>query len=312
MIGTSPQLLVALAGWWLARCKRVPFVFEVRDLWPESLAAVGMGGSHTPLYRILARISGFLYRHADRIVVVAPAFEQHLVEHCCVPRKKISVVENGVETQQFAPGVVSSLRKDLAAEGKFVVSYIGTLGLAHGLETIIHAAARLCHTNPEILFLLVGEGAEKQRLVAMAEERGLHNVRFIDQQPREQIPGYICASDVSLVLLKKADVFKTVIPTKMLEFMSCACPVILGVDGQARTILEQARAGLAIEPENAGALVEAICYLQANRDLARFLGQNGRGYIVRKFSRGYTAEKYINLLEKLLQMPEQHRREVAA
>jgi len=192
-----------------------------------------------------------------------------------------------------------SLRRALGAQGKFVVSYIGTMGMAHGLETIIAAAMRMRDTNPEIVFLLLGEGAEKKRIVALARERGLSNLRFIDQQPREKVPAYICASDVCLVLLKKAEVFKTVIPTKMLEFMSCARPVILGVDGQARNILEEARGGLVIEPENADALANAIRYLAANREMAHELGQNGREYIVRKFSRRQTAEKYIRVLEHL-------------
>jgi len=317
VIATSPQLLVGLSGWWLARWKRVPFVFEVRDLWPESLAAVGMGDGNSLLHRTLASIAGFLYRHADRIVVVTPAFEDYLVEHLRVPREKISVVENGVETQLFAPEslslqATSALRRELGAEGKFVVSYIGTLGMAHRLETIITAASQLHDTNPEIVFLMLGEGAEKERIAILARQRGLNNVRFVDQRPREEIPAYICASDVCLVLLKKTDLFKTVIPTKMLEFMSCARPVILGVDGQARAILEEAQAGLVIEPENSDALVNAIRYLATNEEAARTLGKNGREYVARKFSRQQTAEKYIQMLERLLNLPEQRPTELAA
>jgi colanic acid biosynthesis glycosyl transferase WcaI len=317
VIATSPQLLVALSGWWLARWKRIPFVFEVRDLWPESLAAVGMGNGNSLLHRSLAKIAGFLYRRSDRIVVVTPAFEDYLVEHWRVPREKISVIENGVETDVFAPPAFTtdpstSLRRELGVEGKFVVSYIGTMGMAHGLETIIATAAQLQNTNREIAFLLLGEGAEKEHIISMAHERGLSNLRFIDQQPREKIPAYISASDVCLVLLKKADVFKTVIPTKMLEFMSCARPVILGVDGQARSILEEARGGLIIEPENADSLANAIRSLAANPELARELGRNGREYIVRKFSRHHTAEKYIRVLERLLNLPERSETEVAA
>ena len=317
VIATSPQLLVGLSGWWLARWKRAPFVFEVRDLWPESLAAVGMGKGDSLLHRSLAKIAGFLYRHANRIVVVTPAFEDYLVEHWNVPREKISVIENGVETQLFAPeplagGTGSNLRRELDAEEKFVVSYIGTMGMAHGLETIIAAAIQLRATNPDVVFLMVGEGAAKERIATLARERGLNNLRFVDQQPREKIPAYIAASDVCLVLLKKTDLFKTVIPTKMLEFMSCARPVILGVDGQARAILEEARAGLAIEPENSDALVNAIRYLAANREEARELGQNGRAHILRRFSRPQTAERYIRVLEHMLNLPERRGTELAA
>jgi|HubBroStandDraft_1064217.scaffolds.fasta_scaffold00519_2 colanic acid biosynthesis glycosyl transferase WcaI len=312
VIATSPQLLVGLSGWWLARWKRVPFVFEVRDLWPESLAAVGMSNANSLLHRALAKVAGFLYGRSDRVVVVTPAFEDYLVEHWRVPREKISVIENGVETKLFSPEAGIGLKRELGQEGKFVVSYIGTMGMAHGLETIIAAAAQLQQTNPEITFLLLGEGAQKDRIVALAGERGLSNLRFVDQRPRERIPAYICASDVCLVLLKKTDLFKTVIPTKMLEFMSCARPVILGVEGQARTILEEAHAGLVIEPENSAALVNAIRYLAANRETARELGQRGREYVVRKFSRRQTAERYIRVLEELLKLPEQARPRAAA
>jgi colanic acid biosynthesis glycosyl transferase WcaI len=312
LIASSPQLLVALSGWWLARWKRVPFVFEVRDLWPESLAAVGMGQGNSLLHRALAKIAGFLYRRSDRVVVVTPAFEDYLVEHWAMPREKISVIENGVEADLFSPQPGTDLRKELRAENKFVVSYIGTMGMAHGLETVIATAARLQVSRPEIVFLMLGEGAEKHRIIALARERGLSNIRFVDEQPREKIPAYVGASDVCLVLLKKTDLFKTVLPTKMLEFMSCARPVILGVDGQARTILEEARGGVVIEPENSDALANAICYLAENRDRGRELGQNGREYIVRKFSRHRTAEKYIRVLEHLLNLPQSRPTEVAA
>jgi colanic acid biosynthesis glycosyl transferase WcaI len=312
VIATSPQLLVGLSGWWVAHWKRVPFVFEVRDLWPESLAAVGLGNGKSLLHCSLANIAGFLYRRSDRIVVVTPAFQDYLVQHWQVPREKISVIENGVETQLFAPQTETGLRTELGADEKFVVSYIGTMGMAHGLETVLEAAAQLRRSNPEIVFLMVGEGAEKQRIVNRARELGLNNLQFVEQQPREKIPAYICASDVCLVLLKKTDLFKTVIPTKMLEFMSCARPVILGVDGQARTILEEARGGVAIDPENSDALVNAIRYLAANPEMAGRLGRNGREYIVRNYSRRHTAEKYILTLQGLLNLPEDRKTRVAA
>jgi glycosyltransferase involved in cell wall biosynthesis len=312
VIATSPQLLVGLSGWWVAHWKRVPFVFEVRDLWPESLAAVGLGDGKSFLHRALATIAGLLYRHSDRIVVVTPAFQDYLVQHWQVPRQKISIIENGVETHLFAPQTNTELRTELGGDGKFVVSYIGTMGMAHGLETILEAAAQVRTPNPEILFLVVGEGAEKQRIVNRARELGLNNLRFVEQQPREKIPAYIGASDVCLVLLKKTELFKTVIPTKMLEFMSCARPVILGVEGQARSILEEARGGVAIDPENYDALVHAIRYLAANREMAGRLGRNGREYIVRNYSRRQTAEKYILTLESLLNFPEDRKSKVAA
>ena len=302
VIASSPQLLVGLSGWWTAFTRQVAFVFEVRDLWPESLIAVGASDENSLLHRALAAIAKFLYDRADLIVVVTPAFKEHLMRHWRVPAEKIAVVENGVEADLFAPApsaANNALRKELGAEGKFLICYIGTMGNAHGLETLLDAAAQLRQQNSNALFLLVGEGAEKEKIKTLARSRGLDNVRFLDQQPREKIPAFISASDACLVLLKKTDVFKTVIPTKMLEFMSCARPVILGVDGQAREIVEDAGAGLVVEPENAEALVRAINQLSADRELGNALGHKGREYILRHFARGSTAEKYIDVLQNL-------------
>jgi glycosyltransferase involved in cell wall biosynthesis len=299
IIATSPQLLVGLTGWWLSRVKSVPFIFEVRDLWPESLAAVGMGSQDSSLHRWLGRIAGFLYKEAERIVVVTPAFTEHLVQHWKVPRDKISLVENGVETDLFAPHDAGALKQALGLQDKFVVCYVGTMGMAHGLQTVVEAAARLRTSDPQVTFLLVGEGAEKEKIKALARSRDLDNMLFIDQQVRERIPDFICASDACLVSLRKTELFKTVIPTKMLEFMSCARPVIVGVDGQARKIIEDAQAGIFVEPEESSDLADAIRRLASDADLRMRLGANGRRHILDKFSRRRTAETYIQVLQEL-------------
>ena len=305
VIATSPQLLVGLSGWWISRWKGVPLIFEVRDLWPESLVAVGVGDEDSFLHRCMARVAGFLYKRSDCIVVVTPAFKAHLIDRWAVPKEKIVVVENGVETEMFQAAVADNARVDLRrqwhAENKFVVCYIGTMGMAHGLETLLDAAANLKDSRPDVFFVLVGEGAEKEHIMTLARERKLSNVRFFDQQPRATIPAFIAASDVCLVLLKKTDVFKTVIPTKMLECMACARPVILGVDGQARELLESADAGLFIEPENAESLSGAIRTLADDAKLKKRLGDNGRNYVVRNASRESTALKYLVALEEVVQ-----------
>jgi colanic acid biosynthesis glycosyl transferase WcaI len=300
IIATSPQLLCALSGWWLAFWKRVPFVFEVRDLWPESLAAVGAGSERTLLHRTLRRIASFLYRHADRVVVVAPAFKDHLVRSCDVPAAKIVTVENGVETDLFQfDAAATEVRKELKVDDRFLICYIGTMGNAHGLETLIAAAEELQTALPNATFLLIGEGAEKQRIEDLAAERRLANVQFLGQQPREQIPGYVSAADLCLVLLKKTELFKTVIPTKLLEYMACERPVLVAVDGQARQIVEEAGAGVYVEPENSKALVKAILDLAADPARRRQMGAAGRRYIVNKFSREKTARDYIAVLGTL-------------
>jgi len=296
VIGTSPQLLVALSGWWLAWWKRVPFVFEVRDLWPESLAAVGAGGEGSALHRALSAIAGFLYRRSDHIVVVTPAFKDHLIQHWNVPAQKISVVENGVETDLFRP---CPPERAPGTEDRFLICYIGTMGMAHGLETLIAAAEQLQQTLPKAMFLLIGEGAEKDRIEQLAAARRLSNVCFLGQQPRERIPAYIAGADVCLVMLKKTELFKTVIPTKLLEYMSCGKPGIVAVDGEARKIVEEAGAGVFVEPENGNALAAAIRVLAEDPERRRRMGISGREFVVNKLSRERTAQSYIHVLENL-------------
>ncbi len=300
VIATSPQLLVALAGWWLAWWKRVPFVFEVRDLWPESLAAVGAGSEKTLLHRTLAAIAGFLYRRADRIVVVSPAFKHHLIRYWNVPTEKISIVENGVETDLFRfDPLATEIRRRLQLQDRFLICYIGTMGNAHGLETLIAAAEELSAALPSAMFLLIGEGAEKDKIVELAATRGLTNLQFLGQQPRERIPAYVSAADLCLVMLKKTELFKTVIPTKLLEYMACERPVIIAVDGQARQIVEAAGAGVFAEPENSQALVKAILALANDPERRQEMGTRGRQYVVNQCSREKTAQEYITVLESL-------------
>jgi len=309
LIATSPQLLVGLSGWWLSLLRSVPFVLEIRDLWPESITASGVGGQTSLLARLLSALSDFLYKRCDHLVVVTPAFKQDIINKYGIDPEKISIVENGVETDTFSPGVDrDKIRDALGLQHKFVVSYIGTLGLAHGLHTVVQAAERLKDRYPDALFLLVGEGADKNALMKTVNERGLQNVRFVPQQPRQEVPDLIRASDACLVLLKKAPVFETVIPTKMLEFLSCGRPVILGVDGQAREVLEAAQGGIAIEPESSEDLVKAVISLYHDHDLCEDLGRNGRRYIVENLSRRSTAERYIWVLERVVQRKPHHAR----
>lgn len=297
LIATSPQLLVGLSGWWIARCKRVPFVFEVRDLWPESLFAVGCS-DNSHLYRALAAIAGFLYRASDHIVVVTDAFKEHLIEKWQIPTEKVSVVENGVDTELFRPRDTNPGARN---PFKFVVSYIGTVGLAHGLETLVEAASKLQNSAPHVAFNIIGEGAEKEKIISIVHHKRLHNVQFIDQQPREKIPAHISASDACLVLLRGSEIFRTVLPTKMLEFMACGRPVIAAVDGFARDVLCQAHAGVAIEPQNSAELAQAIVSLAADPQRCAQYGSNGRRYILQNFTRERSARLYLDILSGLLQ-----------
>ena len=300
IIATSPQLLVGLTGWWLSRIKRVPFIFEVRDLWPESLEAVGVAGERSTMVRVLGKIAGFLYRQATQIVVVSPAFRERLVEDWQVPPEKISVVLNGVEADLFTPAAADrDVRTQLNLNDELLVSYIGTMGNAHGLEMLLDAAAQLRSVGPPVTFLLVGEGAEKESLVRKAAERGLKNVLFLPQQTRERVAALLASSDICVVLLKDTPVFRTVIPTKMLEMMSSGCPVILGVHGQAASILNDAKAGMVIQPGSLPQLVAAVQTLAGNERLRRDYGSSGRKYVVEKMSRAASARQYVETLAQV-------------
>ncbi|MGH7146794.1 MAG: sugar transferase [Nitrospiraceae bacterium] len=301
VIGTSPQLLNGLVGLWISRLKGSPFVFEVRDLWPESLLASGIGREDSALIRGLERLASFLYRRCDRIVVVTEALRDNLVKQKGLPEGKIDVVENGVEIEEFRPQEdTHALRRQFGLNGKLVVSYIGTMGYAHGLEVVLEAADKMRGALPDVVFLLVGEGAEKARLQEMAARLRLDNIRFVDQQPRDRIPAFINMSDICLVLLRRAELFATVLPSKMLEFMACGRPVVLGVDGQARKILDEAQAGIYVLPGDPAALTQALLDLHRDSSLRARLGENGRAFIVKHFAREEKALEYLHVLERLI------------
>jgi glycosyltransferase involved in cell wall biosynthesis len=304
VIGTSPQLLVGLAGWALARAKRCPFVFEVRDLWPESLLASGMGRQDSAFIRALDRLASFLYRSADHIVAVTPAMRDDLLTVRGLPEGKVSVVTNGVDTSLFRPLDQEECRGALGLEQRrFIAAYVGTIGMAHGLDTVLETARRLRERLPQALLILVGEGASREALERQAQAEGLDNVRFCGQQPRERVPQFIGASDVCLVPLRRAEVFKTVIPSKMLEMMACARPVILSVEGQAREILEEARAGRCVLPEDAAALTDAVVDLAWRAGERERLGASGRSYIERHYHRERLAGEYADVLTKVTGIP---------
>lgn len=295
LIATSPQFLTAVAGYELARLKRVPFVFEVRDLWPRSIVEVGAMKAGSPVVRAMEAAELFLYRHADRIVVVTDSFVDEIAARG-IDRRKISVIKNGVELGMFTPGPKdNAVRRELGLEGKFVAAYIGTHGMAHGLDTMLDAAA-LLRDDDRFRLVLIGEGADKAKLKERAAREGLSNVLFVDQQAHARIPDFVRAADATLVLLKARELFKTVIPSKIFEFMGAARPIVLGVDGEARRIIEAARSGLYVPPESGAALAAALRRLQDDPALCEEMGRSGRAYVEANFSRTQLARRYLELL----------------
>lgn len=300
VIGSSPQLLTGLAAYMVAKLKRAPFVFEVRDLWPESIAAF-IPTNNLSLLKLLTWLARSLYRKADKIIVVTRPFKEYISRIAGVDKAKIEIVSNGVDLKRFNPETSNgkSIRRKYGLEGKFIVSYIGGIGVAHGVGIVLDAAAEL-RKDPRVVFLLVGDGAERKELEEQSKQRNLENVIFTGKQPKKTIPSFLQASDVSLVLLRRKEVFKTVIPTKMLESMAMSKPIILGVEGEAKRILEEARAGLAITPENPAELVTAIRKLRENPALSTIFGENGREYVKRLYDRDKLAADYASILEQVV------------
>jgi glycosyltransferase involved in cell wall biosynthesis len=266
VVATSPQLFAGVAGCALAAVRRLPFVLEVSDLWPESVVAVG-AMRHSRALAWLEKLELLLYRRATRIVALTQAFKTNLVRRG-VEAGKIGVVVNGVDLTRYRP-----LPKDreLAQswgipEGSFVAGYIGTLGMAHALENVLAAAALDGASN--VHFLLVGPGAERDKLVREAERRRLHNVTFVPAQPKEAMPAWWSLCDVALVHLKNTPLFATVIPSKMFEAMAMGRPILLAApQGEASQILAETGAGLWVPPEDPQALLEALLMLMQNRPL---------------------------------------------
>ncbi len=297
VIASSPQFFVAVAGFVVAKLKRARFVFEVRDVWPEELVAVG--AIRNPLViALLEKIELFLYRRASRIVAVADGTVEILTRRG-VPREKIVVMPNGVDLEEFSGKVnTKAIRDRHNLNGEFLVSYIGTHGMAHRLSTVIDAASQL-KSNSRIKFLMVGDGAEKRRLQKLAEERKLTNIQFVPQTTHTGAIEYYRASDVCLVPLRKATLFRKNIPSKIYEIMASGRPILLGADGESKRFVLKAGAGLAFEPENAESLAASIQRLFDDRTLAAELGKNGRQFAFQNCQRQKIAEDYIREIERI-------------
>ncbi|HLA85572.1 MAG TPA: glycosyltransferase family 4 protein [Thermoguttaceae bacterium] len=297
VIATSPQLLCGAAGYALARLKRRPFIFEVRDLWPESMLATEVVKSENFVVRGLKRLSRHLYRHCDRIVTVGEGYARGIHELYDIPRDRMSIVPNGIDTDLFVP---SARDNDIRAEygwgDRFVSLYLGTHGMAHALETVLETA-RSFRDDPTKLFVLVGEGAEKDKLKALAAEWRLDNVQFIDQQPRDRVARFYAACDVGIVCLRKSPRFEEVLPSKIFEYLGMERPIILSVQGEAAKLIQEADAGVCVPPEDARAMAQAVDELARRPDRLAQMGRNGREYVREHFDRRNLAKKYLDILE---------------
>ncbi|PMP11317.1 glycosyltransferase WbuB [Vibrio breoganii] len=297
IVATSPQFFCACAGWALSAVRRKPFVFELRDIWPASITAVGAMKESFAI-RMLEKIELFLYRRADSIVSVTHAFKNELIERG-VDGEKIDVVLNGVDLSKYEPqDKDTELAKQYGLEGKFVAGYIGTHGMAHGLEHIVSVAERL-QDNDDIRIIFAGGGAARQKVVDLVEQKGLKNVVLIDRQPKEMMPRLWSLCDVSLVPLINSDLFRTVIPSKIFECMGMGIPTIMSVpEGEATEIICKTNSGIVVESENVDQIAASIEKLSTDNVLFQEL-QKSSVKAGPLYSRDLMAEDMSAIFERI-------------
>lgn len=297
IVATSPQFFCACSGWLLSVFKRKPFVFELRDIWPASITAVGAMKDSLAI-RLLERLELFLYRKADSIVSVTYSFKEELIERG-VCGSKIDVVLNGVDLAKYGPldRKDEQLSQQYGLNGKFVAGYIGTHGMAHGLENIVSVAEQL-KKNDDIRIVFAGGGAARQKVIDLVTEKKLTNVVLIERQPKEMMARLWSLCDISLVPLKNNDLFRTVIPSKIFECMGMGIPTLMSVpEGEATSIIQETKSGITVEPENVSQIAEAILKLKDDKEQYASLRESSikSGPL---FSRDLMADKMLKIFSK--------------
>lgn len=300
LIATSPQFFCGWSGVMVSALKRIPFILEVRDIWPESIQVVGAARRKLPMW-LLERMEKQMYASAFRIVTVGEGYKEKLIERG-VSSSKIEIVTNGVDREVFQettdPKVV---RKQYRLNGHFVCAYVGTVGMASGLKVVLRAAKLLKEKNrDDIRLMIVGDGAIREELERMAVQQQLHNVIFTGRIDRQQVPPLLHAVDACLVHLRKKELFESVLPSKIFEAAAMSRPILLGVKGHAARLVESAGAGICFEPENEQELVAAIEKLSADRELGRRLGQSGNEYVHQHFDRDKLAGEYFQIIRNAI------------
>lgn len=300
IVVTSPPLFVGITAYIMSLFKRVPLVFEVRDLWPESAIDTGVLKNKS-IIKFAYWFEKFIYRKATKINVLTPAFFKILRDEKKVPENKLMMIPNAADFAISEEILISTDRKKLREEkgwdDKFVITYVGAHGVANGLTQILETAKMLRDTN--VLFVLVGTGMEKMKLKKLVEEDNIGNVLFFDPVPKKEIFKFIIASDMGTSVLLKNDTFKTVYSNKTFDYMSCKTPILMVIDGVSRELVEEADAGVFVEPENPKDFEAKIRYYLQNPELIQRQGENGYRFAKENFDREKLAEKYLDEIIKL-------------
>ena len=296
VIASSPTLFSALSAWLMARIRGVPFVLEVRDLWPDAIVDLRLMRRGSFTVRVLEELARFLYGQAARVVVVTNAFGDRLAAQG-VARSKLAVIPNGADTHFFAPASDGhEVRAAMGLDGRFVVAYVGSHGLSHGLGAVLDAAA----ARPEVTFLLVGDGADRERLLAERDRRQLRNVIMRPSVSKSEVPAMYAAADACLVPLRDVPIFETFVPSKLFEVLAAGRPVIGAVRGEARDILNRSGGALVVDPERGDQLAQAIDRLQSDADLRADLALHGRAFAQQEYDRDVLARRYLEVLREVV------------
>lgn len=297
IIGTSPQFFTVCSAWALSKIKSTPWVFELRDIWPESLKAVDISQNNT-LIKFFEKIEIFLYKSADLIISVTHSFKESLIQRG-IDSKKIHVITNGVDANrfQYIPKD-KSLLKEFNLQNKFVVSYIGTHGMAHSIETIVNAARLIEDSglHNDIIFLLLGSGSEKTTLKKYIEENNINNILMLDPVKRDLISKYWSITDISVVHLRESKLFETVIPSKIFESMAMGKPILLGVKGETKKIIENTSSGIYFEPENSEQLKDLVLKFHEDKNLLSQFTDNALN-ASKEYNRKKLAENMIEIIQ---------------
>jgi glycosyltransferase involved in cell wall biosynthesis len=293
IIATSPQFFTTWAAWGLSKIKRKPWIFELRDLWPESIKTVG-AMKQGKVIDILEKIELGLYKSCNKVVAVTDAFKTNLINRG-IDANKIEVVTNGSNVELFSAREKNQeLLKSLGLENKFIIGYIGTHGMAHSLDFIVTSISK--SEDKDIHFLFIGDGAMKEKVLEIANDLKVKNATFLNPIKKEEVPEYLNICDVSLAPLKKEDNFKTVIPSKIFEASAMLKPTLLGVEGQAQKIIETHNAGLCFEPENEKDFLEKIYILKNDKEKYKEL-QKGCEELAIEYDRKKLAEKMLKIIK---------------
>lgn len=297
VIGTSPPLFQAVSAWAVARIRGCPFLLEIRDLWPEFAVECGVLRNRWLIW-LARKLEHFLYARADHLLVNSPAYRDYLISHG-VPEDKISFIPNGVDVAMFAgAGNRQTIRSEFSLEDKFVVTYAGAIGLANDIDTLLQAAAEL-REQPDIHFLIVGDGKERPRLQLELQRLGLTNVTFAGSRAKSEMTGVLAAADVCLAILKDIPMFRTTYPNKVFDYMAAGKPTVLAIDGVIRQVVEAAGGGLAVPPGDARALADAVLRLSRQPSEARAMGEAAREYVTRHFDRNSQALQFVQVCDRV-------------